>query len=129
MSISYERLLDAFAELGSVENVQMNPDDLSEDVFLLGRAFKNEDEFNSAVAATVNALKKLAMDKVTPAELERNMRGFQSYHYQHKVEQGARADMRIIFKRTDSGIEVKALGHRFIPQDIYKRLAATRAQA
>ena len=39
--------------------------------------------------------------------------------------QGAQADMRIVYRTIESGIEVKGFGHRWVPADVYKRISGT----
>ena len=53
---------------------------------------------------------------------------WQSYHYQHRVGQRAKALCRIVFRKTENGIEVKGFGHRRIPEDLYQRLSRGRTE-
>ncbi len=126
MAISRQLVLESIEAISSVRDVQMNPDSLAEDVALLARPWPEEDEFRLAVASTVRALKAIAAGSVTPASLKYNLNGWQSYHYQHKVAQGQRADMRIVFQIRGEKVRVKAFGHRNLPQDLYERIASTR---
>ena len=123
MAISKERMAEAIAAIASVPGVSMSSQGLFEDVLLLSYAFSCEDDFMAAVASTCSVLRNLVADRVTPAPLKYDYQGWRCFHYQHRVAQGARADMRIMFKRVDSGIRVHAFGHRNLPQDFYERLA------
>ena len=63
---------------------------------------------------------------VSSAPLVGDHLGWSSYHYQHRVAQGQRADMRLEWMAVDKGIRVRAFGHRFIPEDFYRRVSAGR---
>lgn len=104
----------------------MNSDSLAQDVFLLSEAFPEEEDFEEAVASTVTALEQVIEGSVDTSPLKYDFAGWQSFHYQHKVEQGAKADCRIVFKRVDEGIEVRGFGHRRVPEDLYQRLRDAR---
>ena len=101
----------------------MDPRALADDVLLLARSFPDEDEFCLAAANTRRALEQCARGTVTPSALERSLEGWLSYHYQHSVGQGAPADMRIVYRTTAGGIEVKGFGHRWVPADVYGRIS------
>lgn len=126
MAVSDEVLLKAAEAIASVDGLSMDPDFLVEDVFLLAYAFPDEQEFKAAVASTCKALSLIIQDRVSVSSLKYGLKSWHSYHYQHCVAQGARADCRLIYKFTDEGIEVKGFGHRRIPEDIYFRLVAGR---
>ena len=126
MAISDERVLEAALAIAGVPGLEMDPNDLVEDVFLLAFAFPDESEFMAATAATVRAIGNLVAHRVTPALLKYQLEGWSSFHYQHRISQGGRADCRIVFRETDDGIEVKGFGHRRIPTDFYIRMASGR---
>lgn len=123
MAISKKRMAEAITAIASVPGVEMSIEGLFEDVLLLTYAFSAEGEFMVAVASTCSALMNLAADKVTPSSLKYGYRDWLCFHYQHRAAQGARADMRIMYRRFDGGIRVHAFGHRNLPQDFYERLA------
>ena len=122
MAISKQTLRKAVAAIAAVPHVEMSPQRLAEDVLLLSYVFTQEDEYLVAVSNTCRALTQLVQDAVTPAPLDYAFAGWLSYHYQHRVGQGQRADMRIVFMRTKDGIRVRAFGHRNLPHDFYERL-------
>lgn len=126
MAISRELVRTAVEAISGVEGVSMDADSLVEDSFLLAYAFDEEDDFLAACASTCRALAQLVCGKVTPSDLKYDFGEWKSYHYQHRVGQGMRADCRIMYRRTDGGIEVKGFGHRRIPRDFYERMAAAR---
>ena len=123
---SDEVVLEAAVAIAGAPGLSMDPDDLVEDTFLLSVAFPDEGEFMSATAATVRAIANLVGRRVTSASLKYAFEGWKSYHYQHRASQGGPADCRIVFRETQDGIEVKMLGHRRHPVDIYERLAERR---
>ena len=117
-----EHVKQAVAAIAAVSQVSMPPMRLAQDAFLLAQAFTQEADYLVAVASTCRALDQLAAGVVATAGLQYNLAGWQSYHFQHKVAQGQRADMRIVFKRIEGGIAVLAFGHRNLPIDFYLRL-------
>lgn len=120
------KLRQAALSIASIEGLRMDPDALLEDVYLLAYAFPDQDDFMVAVASTARAIGNLRAGRVTPAQLKYGFEGWSSFRYQHHIEQGSRADCRIVFRRIDEDIEVKGFGHRRIPKDLYLRLADSR---
>ncbi|MBW3088369.1 hypothetical protein KIH77_06450 [Bifidobacterium sp. 82T24] len=127
MAIPNALLTDAIAILAGVDGVEMDPESLSDDVILLAYVWPDEAEFKTAVVSVHDALAKLVAGRVEGAALKYGLAQWRSYHFQHHRFQGARADMRIVYRRTDFGIRVRGFGNRHLPSDIYRRLAeATR---
>ena len=127
MAISDDLIIQAIVRLASVPNTVMDPDALGEDVLLLAVAFPRDEEFLKAVIATERAMIKVAKGSVasSPA-LVGDHAGWISYHYQHCVTQGQKADMRLEWRPCEQGILVRAFGHRFIPADFYRRISKSR---
>ncbi|MBQ9042577.1 MAG: hypothetical protein IJ111_07150 [Eggerthellaceae bacterium] len=126
MAVSDSRILDGALEIASTPGLEMEPNGLLEDTYLLAAAFPEEDEFMAACASTVRAIGNLVSRRVSSAQLKYALEGWSSYHYQHRVSQGGRADCRIVFRETPAGIEVMGFGHRAIPEDLYARMASGR---
>ena len=126
MAVSDESLKSAAVAIAAAPGLSMDPDHLVEDVFLLSYAFGDQVEFEAAVAATVRAIGLLVGHRVTTSPLKYSFEGWRSFHYQHRVSQGGRADCRIVFRETEGGIEVKGFGHRNVPKDLYERMEDTR---
>lgn len=126
MAISDDLILQAIDTLSSVEGVSMDPDALAEDAFLLGEAFPEEREYLASVLATQRALELLVAGRVNSAKLAWNQAGWNSYHYQHRVGQGAKADCRVEWQKRDGTVYVRGFGHRWMPDDFYTRMSATR---
>ena len=127
MTIADDLILQAIVRLASIPHVAMDPDALVEDVSLLAVAFPRDEEFLKAVLATERAMTKVAKGLVASSSaLVGDHAGWISYHYQHCVVQGQKADMRLEWKPSEQGIRVRAFGHRFIPADFYRRVSASR---
>ena len=127
MAISVDLILDAADAIAAVPGLYMDPDALLEDAFGLALAFPAEADFMMACQSTCRALEQLIAQAVTPSSLKYGFEGWKSFHYQHHVGQGVRASCRIIYRNHLDGIEVKGFGHRWVPEDIYERMSATRA--
>lgn len=126
MPVSEEALHDAIAAIARVENVLMDPRALAEDALALSYALPDEWEYRTAIANTCRALEQLADGKVQSSLLKYAHKGWLSYHYQHAVAQGARADMRIMYRLEDKKLKVRGFGHRDMPEDFYVRMAEVR---
>lgn len=126
MAVSDGLVLEAALAIAAVPGLEMDPDGLLEDAYLLAMAFPDEGEFAAAAASTARAVGDLAARRVSSSALKYALDGWSSFHYQHKVSQGARADCRIVFRKTEGGVEVMGFGHRNMPEDIYARMAAGR---
>lgn len=126
MAVSDELVLEAALAIAAAPGLEMDPDGLLEDAYLLAFAFPDEAEFAAAAASTVRAIGDLSAGRVSSSRLKYALDGWSSFHYQHRVSQGARADCRIVFRETDGGIEVMGFGHRSVPKDFYSRMASGR---
>ncbi|MCI8425439.1 MAG: hypothetical protein HFJ72_07270 [Adlercreutzia sp.] len=126
--ISEDRLRDAIGQLAAVPAVEFDPVSLAEDVLLLGHAYEQEAAFVQAVASVCRALRQIASNQVTSARLKYSFAGYDSYHFQSKREQGASADLRIVYQQAGDVVRVLGFGNRKIPSDIYERLASTRIE-
>lgn len=126
MAVSGESVRDAVVAVSQVENVRMDPRALAEDALALSYAFSDEREYRVAVANTCRALDQLARGKVQSSALKYEHEGWLSYHYQHAVAQGARADMRIMYRMEGGKVAVRGFGHRDTPEDFYVRMSSLR---
>lgn len=126
MTISNELLEQAIDIIAEIPHLEMDPEALLEDVVLLAYVWPDENEFKAAVASVVRTTQQLIEGKVSGVPLKYNHTDWLSYHYQHRRTQKAKADMRTIYQKKIEDIRVRGFGHRRIPTDIYKRLAADR---
>lgn len=126
MAISDEALAQAIVALSEVSGISMDSDALAEDVFLLGRSFPSPQDFMAAVLATARVMRLVAQGRVTSSSLDGIHGGWMSYHFQHAVGQGVKADMRLEWRNAQVGVQVRGFGHRWVPADFYKRLSQTR---
>lgn len=118
----------AVEALSSVEGLRMPASSLAEDAFLLSVAFPDEEDFLAACSSTRRALEQLARGAIATSDLKYDFEGWRLFHYQHRVGQGVRAGMRIVFRVVKDGIEVLGFGHRTIPIDVYGRLRRDRTR-
>lgn len=128
MAVSEVLLSQAVSVIASVHGTWMDAGTLADDVILLAYVWPDDDEFKQAVSSVRRALTLLVTNRVEAnrvegTELEYGLAGWRSYHFQHQRHQGARADMRIIYRRVPDGIQIKGFGNRHLPSDIYERLA------
>ena len=126
MSVSRAAIQDAVMAISRMEDVRMDPEALVEDVIALSYALPDEQQYLAAVANTCKALGFLVDGRVQSSSLKYEHEGWFSYHYQHVVAQGARADMRIMYRIENGKVIVRGFGHRDIPEDFYVRMAALR---
>ncbi len=126
MPVSEGALRDAIVAIAEVKNVLTDPRALAEDALALSHALPDEREYRAAIANTCRALEQLAYGKVQSSSLKYVHEGWLSYHYQHTVAQGARADMRIMYRLEGKKLKVRGFGHRDIPEDFYVRMAEVR---
>lgn len=126
MSIDKTVVAKAISALASVEGALMQPEALAEDALCLTLAFPEENDYKSAVVNTTKALRDLVGNRVSTNELAGIFQGWESYHYQPKIGQSIAANMRIVFRRNEGRIYVLGFGHRYVPEDVYRRLSALR---
>ena len=126
MPVSGGAVRDAVVAISQVENVRMDPNALAEDVLALSRALTDEREYRAAVVNTCRALDQIARGKVQSSALKYEREGWLSYHYQHAVAQGVKADMRIMYRMEGEKVAVRGFGHRDTPEDFYVRMSSLR---
>ncbi|MBT1162557.1 hypothetical protein [Bifidobacterium sp. SO1] len=124
--ISEQQIIDAIRIISQIDGLAMNADDLVDDVVLLAQAWPDEEDFQSAVLAVSKALEQLINKQVSGTPLLYRLKGWDSYHFQHRKGQREKADMRIVYRITIDGIAVKGFGARHKPQDFYRRMLASR---
>ena len=126
MAVDVALIRQAIVRLAHVPGIEMDPRALAEDAFLLAESFSDEREYLAAVLATERALRLDASGRATSSGLERDHAGWMSYHYQHAVARGVRADMRLEWRAGDGCVRVRGFGHRWRPSDFYRRMTAVR---
>lgn len=119
-----DKLLEqAIAQLSSLDNVWFSTSALVEDVTNVFAAFPDKPEFEAAIASTKRMLRLIAAGRVDASELSDDYRGWNSCHYQHRVCQSMKADMRIMYQLIDGIVRVRGFGERRAPADFYRRMA------
>ena len=126
MPVDQALVIAAANAVAAIDGIEADPRTVVEDAFLLSMAFTDADEYLAAVANTVRALEQLISKTVSPAKLKHNHKEWLSYHYQHRVAQGERADLRIVFRYADDKVRLRAFGHRNLPMDFYERITESR---
>lgn len=125
---SNEPLEQAIEQLSSLDYVWFNTRFLVEDVACVYAAFPEKLEFEAAIVSTMRVLKLIAAGRVDASVLKDDYEGWKSCHYQHRVGQGIKADMRIMYQLIDGVVRVRGFGERRAPADFYWRMAgASRA--
>lgn len=121
--ISTELIARAISELACIDGVEFDAKSLVQDVVGVAMAFPSPDDFEAAMAATHRMLKLVVDGSVNVSHLIDDYEGWECCHYQHRVLQGAKANMRIMFQRTSSMVRVRGFGNRRQPEDFYRRMA------
>lgn len=121
--IGIERIKWAIECIAAVDGVEFDSNMLADDAFVLAYAFSQDDEYDAAVRATVRALTLIVEGRVAASQLDGDYDGWTSLHYQHRIAQGAKADMRIMFRRAGEAVQVRGFGHRRLPADFYHRMS------
>ena len=125
MAVSEGAVRDAVVAIAR-SGARMDPDALAEDALALAEALPDEADYRAAVANTCRAIDQLARGLVQSSSLKYEHEGWMSYHYRHAVAQGARADMRVMYRFEEDVLFVRGFGHRDTPEDFYARMAALR---
>lgn len=121
--ISTRQLELAVSELSEVGGVYFDPAFLVEDVAGVARSFPEPGDFEAAIASTVRMLGLIVEGKVDVSRLEDDYQGWSCCHYQHRIAQGTRATMRLMFTRDGENVRVRGFGDRKMPADFYHRMA------
>ena len=121
--ISDSEKIKALDDITSIKNISLKPGFLIEDIELLAQVCDDSEHFAEAVKQTCHHLALLVLNKLHVSELDYNYKDYKSCHYQSRKIPGQKADMRIVYKREGEKILVKGFGNRWIPDEIYLRLA------
>jgi len=122
MAISNALLAEWIGKLSSVPGIEMDADALVDDVVLTAYAFEDESTFRTAMTHVVSSLLLIVKRRNIGQDLSANLEGWKSYHFQSERMRNHPADLRIVYQDTGSVIRVRGLGHRWIPEEVYKRL-------
>ena len=113
------RIQNAIEAIASVDGLSIEPSVLVADLLDMARLYG--DSFEEAVDNLCKALVDVKSGRVSTSPMKYDYADYRSYHFQAHVEQGQPADMRILFKPVNNGIELLAFGNRHIPSDFYSR--------
>lgn len=106
----------------SIPNVSFDADGLVDDLRALIEVWPEERSFLVAISSTVRAIGLIAEGKALASSLNRELAGWQSFHYPHSRNHHGKADMRLVYRRVESGVQVLGFGHRHVPSDVYARM-------
>ncbi len=112
----------AIERLTSIPNVSFHVDGLADDLHSLIAMWPDEQAFLTVISSTVGAIELIVEDKALASLLSRDLAGWRSFHYPHSRSHRGKADMRIIYRRVGSEVQVLGFGHRYVPSDVYARL-------
>ena len=92
------------------------PRHVKDDLRELPRAFPTDDDFAKALRAIARRLPLLARHEA--ASPDHDLGGWHRIRFSSGVTSAA--DLRIIFRRTKAGVELRAFGHRHDPESVYR---------
>jgi mRNA-degrading endonuclease YafQ of YafQ-DinJ toxin-antitoxin module len=98
---------------------------VKDDIAELRRAYPQDDEFAQALRSVTRRLRNLRPDE--GSELDHELDGWWRVKFSSGIDE-QRADLRIIFRPTKDGFELRAFGHRHDPASIYFRSLARRSR-
>lgn len=126
MPISLALFHESIDLIAGIQQLEMDPQALADDIVLLDRVWHDKREFKSAITSVHKAIEQLVQGAVSGTPLKNNHKDWMSYHFQHRRSQGGKADMRIVYQLKAGRIRVRGFGHRHLPVDIYRRLNEER---
>ncbi|MBQ0140475.1 MAG: hypothetical protein KBT36_14420 [Kurthia sp.] len=121
--ITKEEKIKAIRAIASIDKIKIDPHILVVDINILAEVYSESETFQKAVSQLCHHLYLLVIGKVDTSDLGYNLKEWDSCHFQSKREKGQKADMRIIYRKENDYIIVAGFGNRFIPTEIYKRIA------
>jgi hypothetical protein len=91
-----------------------------DDITELRRAFPRDEAFSSALRAVTHNLRRLRSED--GVELDHDLSEWRRIKFPSGITDYA--DLRIIFRPTEGGFELRAFGQRHDPESVYQRAAA-----
>ncbi len=122
MAINDERLREWIRIVSAVPGVEMDGDALVDDIVLIAHVFDDPQRFETAMSQIVNSLNLIVKKRDMGAELKSNLSAWRCFHFQSRRTAKHPADLRIVYQDTGAAIRVRGFGHRWLPDDIYRRL-------
>lgn len=122
MAISNTLLAEWIGKLSSVPGIEMDVDALVDDVVLTAYAFEDESTFQTAMTHIVSSFLLIVKKRNVGQDLSANLEGWKLYHFQSQRARKHPADLRIVYQDTGTVIRVRGFSHRWIPEEVYKRL-------
>lgn len=97
--------------------IRAKPRHLSDDISALRRVFQDDGNFAAALRSVTVQLPKLGTYEAKA--LQYDLDGWSRIRFSSAIN--CEADLRIIFRRTTTGVELRAFGHRHEPESVYLR--------
>ena len=115
---SIHALIDLIARLP----IQVVPENVEDDIQSLRVAYSDDDHFCQALTAIGHEIIVALRDPQQYGKaLGHAYEGWRRSKFQSEKESKREADLRLIFRATSGGIEVRAFGHRRLPNTVYFR--------
>lgn len=129
MTVSEQSLRNAISTIVSIKEISMNPQHLLLDILALSKipAFANDEKFNSVIHTITKALLEIVQNPAIGDSLKNDFLGFKSLHKKSDYPTNPpHDDLRIIYNPETAQIWIVAFGHRYLPDDFYDRIRASK---
>lgn len=104
----------------------INAEDVRTDLQDLERAYPDPQDHASALASILHQLAVVHI-RQPGKDLQGRLQGWRRHAFQSRTQRGARADLRIIYRRNGVLTEILGFGHRHLPEDFYRPLRGRSA--
>lgn len=94
---------------------------VSKDLRALEKAFSDPQDYAAALAAILHQL-QVVHRRQPGKDLEGRWLGWRRHAFQSRPQRGAKADLRIVYRRHGDLTILLGFGHRHLPIDFYERL-------
>lgn len=129
MTVSEQSLRNAISTIASITEISMNPQHLLLDILALSKvpAFAEDEKFNSVIHTITKALLEIVQNPAIGDSLKNDFAGFKSLHKKSDYPTDPpHDDLRIIYLPETGQIWIVAFGHRYLPDDFYDRIRASK---
>ncbi|MEK4424894.1 hypothetical protein [Solibacillus sp. FSL K6-1523] len=129
MTVSEQSLRNAISTIASIKEISMNPQHLLLDIFALSKvpAFAEDEKFNSVLHTITKALLEIVQNPTIGESLKNDFAGFKSLHKKSDYPTDPpHDDLRIVYHPETGQVWLVAFGHRYLPDDFYTRIRASK---
>lgn len=104
-------------------DINIIPRFLALDVYALSYIFDNDEDFSLVTTIILSSLHKIKAGEVDGEDLIYALSNWKSYHFQSTLSKvPGEEDLRAVYKKIDTSLNVLGFGHRYIPSDFYERI-------